>query len=632
MQKIFAVHLRVQWATTDQGGRPELAPRGGLHEVAADDSALGQLLEAATLYHNISAGINCVVRHDTYLLELSASIFCGQAGTDMSGLPRGGRGGAGGGHSQSPPSHSTYPPGYGVMPGLPPPTLPPYCLPPPSWAPYAAPGHHYPPSGQTRQAGLRGPPYPPTGRLPGYYSPTSHSAAAAAAAAAVAARGYPWYGRTLGQGGSFHLPTEPGPSRPADHSASPPPHPDEGAPAPRPSGSHSVPPLAHQPGKPGVPQSDLWLLEHLASCYDVRYELVESVRASLFAHCPDAKLPAWAEARVVLRRLYAIASNSESDQHASTIEVCLSRLDHLAEGDDLPERCRGTIRVPPTLLADAKTYVVFSTIRWNGTSQKLLAGDRESRRIVQREIEKVFSTGDCDMPDVESRSLDLRALLYRPAELVQAISSFSVQQLERDVLKYHDSCTRSLGPTLLEYVEQDMRCCQSRSIQAGNPDAGDRVPPHQMTAPGGLEQRERARPRPPQPLEAIHRAPKPQEQASSMQEQAEPRERRSEGNEPAPVKEAEEDLPDVLRDARGVDRSNTADMDEKERDSPERSDLPPRIAARTATPPDPGQLRDAPLARRVSGSGLRSRLASGGTPMRLPGSNLLRHTKKRPHE
>lgn len=556
----------------------------------------------------------------------------------MSGLPRGGRsGGGGGGHSQSPPGHSPYRPGYGVMGGLPPPALPPYGLPPPGWASYAAAGHHYPPSGQSRPSGMLGAPYPPSGRIPpGFYPPNSHSAAAAAAAAAVAARGYPWYGRSLGSGGGVHLPMEAGPSRPTEPSATSPPLSEEGAPGTRPPNAHKPPPP--NPAKPGVAQSDLWLLEHLASCYDVKYELVESVRASLFAHCPDAELPAWAEARVLLRRLYAVVSNGDNDQHASTLEVCLSRLDQLAEGDELPERCRSTIRVPPTLLADAKTYAVFSSIRWNGTSQKLLAGDRESRRVVQRAIEKFFSTGDCDMPDVESRSLDLRALLYRPTELVQAINSFSVPQLERDVLKYHDNCTRSLGPTLLEYVEQDMRGCQPRSFEALTNGGGDWVAPRPQgeEAP---EQRERSRSRARQGSQQAQLRPEPHTRPRGPSQQPQ-----------ADVPDRQPKLEQELRDREDNDQLAGRGADEghqqqepiavanaqQGREAPEEVLPPPRKSAKT-TVPVAGRQRAAEepttgLARRVSGSGLRSRLASGGTPMRLPGGNLLRHTKKRAHE
>ena len=186
--------------------------------------------------------------------------------------------------------------------------------------------------------------------------------------------------------------------------------PGPSAPRPAPQQSHEGPREQARPRYSILNSADLWVLEHIAARYDLPDSLVEGFTQAILAPNPNADLPSWLAARVLLRvlskQLADLRDSEQGGASAASAESVLESLtnlsNYISRDPSLPPRYREPLSPPGTLLADVKQFVAMMTMqRELGSESSSSRMDADPTRLAQAIVERVFFPGQTGVSQEE---------------------------------------------------------------------------------------------------------------------------------------------------------------------------------------------------------------------------------------
>jgi len=208
-------------------------------------------------------------------------------------------------------------------------------------------------------------------------------------------------------------------------------------------------------------QADLWVVEHVASRYDIPYAVVEELLQAVLSGSNDEELPGWLTARVMLRVLYhELVENFSGISSLSKVIEHVQTLKSISADPFLPAHCQAALCPPDSAIADLKTCVVLCELL-NDEVVYRFEGSQVFRRVLEV-VEKQFPTHCSNLSEEErQRGWQIRADLSSPEALTSAPDRLQTVQarLLLSLRQYHDTAKSTLGRTTLEFAQEEIENC-----------------------------------------------------------------------------------------------------------------------------------------------------------------------------
>ena len=182
---------------------------------------------------------------------------------------------------------------------------------------------------------------------------------------------------------------------------------------------------------PRINDAELLILEHVAGCYNFPESLVEEFTQTLLALNPDAELPAWLSARLLLRNLTDNLGHFRSSEGSFAVAERLlgsleSLANHVSRDPSLPAAIREALGPPDNVMADLRQYMVLATIQRDLASDDSRGGI-DPVGLVEAIVQRFFPPQVAMSEDEMRRGMHLVAQIRnnrRESHPIEVISVF----------------------------------------------------------------------------------------------------------------------------------------------------------------------------------------------------------------